>query len=301
MIDYRNGVSIAEVVVYVPALFVAIYLAFTHGAGRSSGWIFLIIFCLARIIGPCMQLATISMPRNVSLYTGSSILNNIGLSPLEMAALGLLSRLVTSIAKTHRTPLGPRILRLVQLVTTVGLILGIVGGIDASTAFAKTGIYHPVAKNKAGTALLILAYVLLVAFTAITYPFVTYAEAGEKRLFLAIALSLPFLLVRVVYSCFSTYSTDSQFNLVRGNVTILLCVALIEEFCVVVIYEATGLTLQKATREPHIEAATAPRSIDSDTPIQAQKQKLGGDSAAVGILKKTMIGRLVTAAVSSEK
>jgi hypothetical protein len=48
-IDYRNGVGIGEIIVYVPCLFVAIYLAIKHGLGRSSGWYFLIVFSLARI------------------------------------------------------------------------------------------------------------------------------------------------------------------------------------------------------------------------------------------------------------
>jgi hypothetical protein len=56
---YRNGVgvSIAEIVFYVPSLCIAGLLAFRHGLGRNAGWLFLIIFCLARIIGPAIQLA----------------------------------------------------------------------------------------------------------------------------------------------------------------------------------------------------------------------------------------------------
>jgi hypothetical protein len=50
-LTYRNGVSIAEIIVYVPSLAIAIFLSVRHGFARSSGWMFLIVFCLARLIG----------------------------------------------------------------------------------------------------------------------------------------------------------------------------------------------------------------------------------------------------------
>jgi hypothetical protein len=294
-IDYRNGVSIGEIMVYVPSLLVACFLAFKHGMGRSSGWIFLIFFCLARIIGPSMQLATISDPRNTSLYTGSAILNNVGLSPLEMAAFGFLSRLVTSISKTHKPIITPRMIRLVQLVVVVGLVLGIVGGVNASNEYVKTiregGSYHPGTLNKAGTALIIVSYAFLATFTAITYPSVQYAESGEKRLFLVVVLSLPFLLIRLIYSCLSTYTTKSEFNLLTGSVTVLLCLSLIEEFLVVVMFEAMGLTLQKSVKEEHVEVGRIHKSPQLGAPTQ------DSDNAVLRIAKKTIIGRIVMAII----
>lgn len=220
----------SELVVYVPALFIAIFLCIRHGFARSSGWFFLIIFCLARLIGPAMQLAEISSPTDIALYEGSAILNNVGFSPLTLAALGLLSRLLDSINKSHHTIIKPSMLRIIELVVVVGLILGIVGGVDAATSYQKTLNYQPGSLNKAGTSLMIVAFVLLCTATAITSFSVSHAEHGERRLFLAVVLAIPFLLVRLVYSIFSTFTKNKSFNLLDGSVTILLCVALIEEF-----------------------------------------------------------------------
>lgn len=139
-LTYHNAVSIAEIVAYVPCLAVAIFLTIRHGFGRNSGWIFLIIFCLARIIGSAMQVATASDPRNIGLYTGSGILQNIGFSPLLLATLGLLSRALDSINKSHSTLVKSSVLKLIELVMTVALILGIVGGINASDSFQTTGV-----------------------------------------------------------------------------------------------------------------------------------------------------------------
>jgi hypothetical protein len=300
-LTYRNAVSIAELVGYIPAAFIATYLAIRHGFRGSSGWLYLIAFSLARIIGPCMQLATIKSPDNVNLYVGSAILNVIGLSPLQLATIGLLTRLLDSIHKSYNTFLHVGMFHVIQLIIMVGLILGIVGGIDAGNTFQTTGQYHPGSLNKAGTCLLIISYGLIVIFTAVIGIFISHAEAGEKRIYLAVVVALPILLIRIIYSALSTFSKNNQYNVLTGSTTLFLCVCLLEEFIIVVIYEATGLTLVKQVKEEHIEAqAHHPvNSTDSSSPMQP-KQKSSGNMV-LNILKKTIIGRLVMAIVGSGK
>ena len=103
-IGYRQGVSIAILIFYLPALAIAIFLSIRHGFRRASGWRFMIIFTLARVLGSCLELATINQPRNYSLYIGYATLINIALSPLELVAYGLLSRVIT-VGKSLSTPL----------------------------------------------------------------------------------------------------------------------------------------------------------------------------------------------------
>ena len=308
-LTYRNGVSIAEIIVYVPALFTAGFLAVRHGLGQNSGWLFLIIFCLARIIGPCMQLATISDPTNTSLYTGSAILQNVGLSPLELAAIGLLSRLLDSIHRTKRTFLHSSMFHVIHLIIVIGLILGIVGGVNASDSYISSGFkqYTPTDLNKAGTILFIVSYIAIVTLTAVMSFHVGSAEKGEKRLFMAVALSLPFLLVRLIYSIISTFTKNKSFNLLNGSPTVVLCVALIEEFIVVALYEGTGLTLKKVPKEVHFEATQQIPSHDSATPVQQQYAGAGQapreqkpENKFLKIAKYTIIGRIVTSLIPSK-
>jgi hypothetical protein len=304
-LTYHNGVSIAEVIVYVPALAIAVFLSFRHGFGRSAGWFFLIIFTLARIIGSCMQLATISNPTSASLYTGYSILQNVGLSPLMLATLGLLSRLLESINKAHRTFINTNMLKVVELVIIVALILGIVGGVNASDDFVKTGVYHPGTLSKAGTALFIVCYVAVVIVAIATSFSISHAEEGEKRLLLAIAISLPFLLVRLIYSIMSTFTHNKSFNLLSGNVTVILCVALIEEFIIVVVYEGIGLTLQQVPKEQHVESYAAghqqiPSSSSSHVPQPKSRAQNAGNTA-LKIAKMTIIGRLISIMIPDKK
>ena len=92
MVGYRGGVSILEIIVYVPCLFIALWLGFKHGFGRHAGWFFLILFSLIRIIGASFQLASESHPTTAN-FTGAAILESVGLSPLLLATLGLIGRM----------------------------------------------------------------------------------------------------------------------------------------------------------------------------------------------------------------
>ena len=140
-------------------------------------------------------------------------------------------------------------MRLAELLITVGLILSIVGGINAGTDFSKTGVYKTQTLSKVGLALFIAAFGILCAITAVLSQSIRHAEEGEKRILFAVAASLPFLLVRLLYSVLAVFAKEKSFSLFNGNVTILLCVALLEEAVIVAIYEGVGLTLKKVSKD----------------------------------------------------
>jgi hypothetical protein len=91
-IDYRDGVTILKLIVYLPHMLASIYVCCRHYFRRNSGWVFLVIFCILRIIGPYAQLATINNGSS-TLYTIAAITDAIGLSPLLLSSFGLISRM----------------------------------------------------------------------------------------------------------------------------------------------------------------------------------------------------------------
>jgi hypothetical protein len=90
-IDFRDGVSILKLIIYSPNLFATLYVCWRHGFMKNSGWIFLSIFCIIRIIGASAQLASISSS-STTPYTIAAVTDALGLSPLLLASLGLISR-----------------------------------------------------------------------------------------------------------------------------------------------------------------------------------------------------------------
>ncbi|KAI0878435.1 hypothetical protein GGS24DRAFT_487293 [Hypoxylon argillaceum] len=240
----RNNISIAQIVFFVPYLVVAILLCNRHSWGHSAGWLFLVIFSIARLLGASLQLATAANPTNLSLYFGALTLQSIGLSNLTVTLLGLIARALKSISKARSPVINPRILFYAQLLVLVGVILAIVGGTESSSTYADTGVYNVSPLAQAGVALTIAGFALLVIATAVAGLHVASAEPGEKRLVLAVALSLPFFFVRVLYTAIGTYNPHSAFSTLTGSVNVFLGTAVIEELIIMFIVEAIGLTLQ---------------------------------------------------------
>lgn len=304
-LTFHQGIAAGEVAIYVPALLIAGFLTYKHGLGKSAGWYFLIVFSLARVLGGSTQLATINDPKNIGLLTATSILTNIGFSPLTLATLGLLSRLVESINKTQKNmhfSFSTKHLKTIEFLMTIALILGIVGGVNAGNAASKspTGAAPTQTLSKVATAIFIVCYIATVLSTIITSLSISHAEEGEKRLLLAISLSLPFLAIRLIYSCIATFTTNKHFSLLTGSAWILLFVALLPELVVVVFYETTGLTLRAIPKDVHgnHQAVGSVSSADHfvDGPA-APKQ----DNVFLRIAKRTIIGRLVMAFIPSTK
>ena len=88
-----ESLDIAELAIFLPLLLLTLSVIYRHGFHRQSGWIYLSIFCLIRIIGGALGIAAARNPSNVSDLEWSAILGSIGISPLLLASLGLLKRM----------------------------------------------------------------------------------------------------------------------------------------------------------------------------------------------------------------
>lgn len=91
-ISYSDAIAIAQVVFYSPALVGSLFVCFRHGFAKSAGWLMLVIFCIARLIGASGQLDTITHPHSVTAWTIALVCSVMGTSPLLLATLGVLSR-----------------------------------------------------------------------------------------------------------------------------------------------------------------------------------------------------------------
>jgi hypothetical protein len=92
MVHAQDVVAAIELAVYVPASILAVVICIRHGFNRSSGWIYTLILCTVRIAGAVCQFLSQSN-HSTDLIEAKIIIDSIGLSPLLLATLGLLSRL----------------------------------------------------------------------------------------------------------------------------------------------------------------------------------------------------------------
>ncbi|KAJ5384202.1 hypothetical protein N7517_002113 [Penicillium concentricum] len=254
-IDYRHGISILEVIVYSPTLFLALWMAFHHGFKKSSGWFFFVVFCLARIVGSACYLATIHYPSSVDLYIAWAVCTSLGLSPLLLACIGLLSRANDSIMRKTANAFPPMFFRVVGIFALVGVILSIVG------ATANSDITHGLIniETKVGLIFYLVAWIGVCGLLLLVSTRTHSIEDGEHRLLLAVGISLPLILVRLIYSFIYAFGQKAEFSMLSGNITIQLVMSILEEIVVVLVCLGIGLTLQvrpsaEYTQQPSVSS-----------------------------------------------
>jgi hypothetical protein len=132
----------------------------------------------------------------------------------------------------------PTPMKLVTLITFIGLILGIVG----VTISDNSDGYQPGKLAKAAIGIFLAVFVIFILLSAwLFYELSCSLRRFQKKLFIAVALSSPFLLVRLLYSALSDYTTLKAFAL-DGNATAYLCMAALEEIIAMVITMALGIS-----------------------------------------------------------
>ncbi|KFG82127.1 hypothetical protein MANI_005675 [Metarhizium anisopliae] len=242
--DTYDVISVVGIPIYVVFLVGAVFLSVKHGFKKSSGWRYLIVLAVARIIGFSFRLAIMDDPANTSLWIGWMTVNGLGLGPLVLVLLGLLSRVFDSVNRQGHVVLTPTHQRLVQLLVLVAIIVTIVGGTQSDFSFRNGAVSVDYATaSRVGVGLMIAAVVLLCLEVLVAFRNQGYVAQGEHRILLGVVASLPFVIVRLVYSCLTVFAG------VNSNVWIYLCMGVLMEMVVVFMLEVLGFTLDKAPRE----------------------------------------------------
>lgn len=245
VLDARASISIFQLIFFAPALVAATFLCFKHGFHRSSGWFFLITVSLSCIAGGATQLATYSDPSE-SLFTASAILGSFGLSALLLVSLGLLSRIREFLNHSVNTAFFPSGFRAVQLITTIGLILSIVG--DTNIKIDKqTHVLAVPVETKAGIILLLLAWIAIAFITARTIQCISQLAHAERPLAWVVLVCLPFILIRLVYAILSVFVNDENFSLIFPSTVVVWTLSTIEECFSVFVYLLVGFKVSKLT------------------------------------------------------
>ncbi|KAF1990697.1 hypothetical protein K402DRAFT_444093 [Aulographum hederae CBS 113979] len=227
MVSYQGAISLASICVYVPTLYISTLLAIRHGFGSNAVWIFLILFSLVRITGESLQLAATeffppaSAP-NTSLDSGAAIMTEIGLTPLLMSSVSLLSRLYT--------PKGRRmawVLSFMGIPVLISLILIVAGGIDPTSRDGPT--FSANGEIQAAMAIYCGCYLLLVWCVLVLFTRILKADRDEIKILFTVAFSLPMLAVVVAYTmayAFESIHGDQRFNVISGSNTLQLFLAM---------------------------------------------------------------------------
>ncbi|KAI4725669.1 hypothetical protein E4T49_06554 [Aureobasidium sp. EXF-10728] len=250
MLTYRNDVFIAVLAFYVCTGVFSIIRLVQHGLRKTASERLLLVFSIGRILCAGFQLATIDYPTNTSIWAGYVTTFSICVSLLLSASLVLLRRLAQRAGTDFPRVAGRDSMKFCQILVTIGLILGIAGGIRADNSWGSTGSYQPDALQKASIVIFIVSWALVVFMTVHTLGKAHGASSQTQKIAVGVfAVSLPLLAVRIAYSAVSIFAHPTSFSSIDGRVTIMLCMALIEEAIVVLMYEVLGfVTLERESR-----------------------------------------------------
>lgn len=146
--------------------------------------------------------------------------------------------------QTHsETSISSKHFRLAQLIFTGGLILSIVGGVNARAA-ASPGTLSQVA--------IILYFIGLAAcvFFEISAWASTAAcglvPASERSTIYAVAAAVPLIFTRMLFLALAVFLHDSIFSIVRGSTGVYVGMVVVEEVLVVVMYVTVGWQLDRS-------------------------------------------------------
>lgn len=257
----RTILDIVELVYYGPALLLTLWIIKKHGMGRQSGWIYLAILAVLRIVGAATGIAANSHPSQGLIET-SDIAYSVGISPLFLAWLAIIKR-VNEGMHIHSFP--PRLINIAHLPIIAGLILAIIGGTDLYSTNPAT-VNDGVTDMKAAVLIFLLAFVALSAISVFTFTRIHQIMDGEKRLVFASVAVIPFLLVRIIYAIIADFSHGSTvFSLTSDrNVAVVVqaIMSVAMEFIAVLIFIMAGFAT------PAIPRSMVRSGDDITAPVQ---------------------------------
>ncbi|KAE8555688.1 hypothetical protein TMatcc_002954 [Talaromyces marneffei ATCC 18224] len=240
MLNEHSKVSIAQIAFYGPAVIAAVALLLFRRAVRTLPlfpWIVLLIFTLVRLAGGIVVILYENQPSSNGLLIATLILLNVGVFPCIAATIGLIN-LITFIDFRKNKALA-KIIICSRLLFLAGVAVLITGG-------CLQGSDSP-DDQETGTKLVRIGYCIVTVFVACLLSFQLFFWSRKSKLsqtsFLVLrnaSLTMPFFVVRLTYAFLSIYRADQTWNSLTGPVVPFIVMALLMEYCVVIIYLYTG-------------------------------------------------------------
>lgn len=241
------ALDVIAIVFYLPALLVALYVGLKHGFSRSAGWFQLILLALFRLTGSSLSIAA-QYQQNTGVWAAALIFSGIGTVSLVGALLGLIGR-VNEALKEKAFP--PRFARYIQLLTIVAIVLAAVGGNYAFSSNADTRS-EGYTLSKAAIILILVIYLIAGAMSVHSFIVRSLVPRSDQRLLHVCLISLPFILVRLVYAICGTFlrnsNTFGMLSTTNSAIIVRAIMGLLMEFIVVALFLWAGCTVDRSAQ-----------------------------------------------------
>lgn len=153
----------------------------------------------------------------------------------------------------------------------LGLILCIAG--ISSTGSSSTDQRPKIGTTtKVGAILYIVGYVGCCLIFLVTWVYIGSVPRREKTIYLAVAIAVPLIAVRLLYEALSVFLNNEHFAVYGGSEVLNLAMGVAEELIVAVDYVALGLALRPL--QPDEQGQLTSRAWKEESPEQPQRPAL---------------------------
>ncbi|KAL8787174.1 MAG: hypothetical protein Q9213_002390 [Squamulea squamosa] len=197
------------------------------------------MFCCLRVSAAGLGIASEHDGRtNRNNLVWSEILGSVGIGPLLLVGLSLITRINRN--SNPRSTLRNDVIQMLYVPNVLALALVVVGGVRLSSADPsqqKSGKHFA----QTGLSIYIVVFAVYTVICFLTLFKIDAVVPGEKRILYGVLMAIPFIFLRIIYAMLAVFRDSKQFAILNGSATVQLCMAIIEEMVVVVIYCAIGL------------------------------------------------------------
>ncbi|KAB8238394.1 hypothetical protein ETB97_012287 [Aspergillus alliaceus] len=239
---YRDGIAVAQLVCFSAALLAAVHFRWT----RRIGWFCIGVLALFRLIGAGCMLGTINKDTD-GLWAGVFVCESLGVLLIIFLLLEMLERI------NNVVPVARRFVFIVpQVITWIDIGISIGGFVAVKQK--EHGQLLPTPYSRAGIAILFVIY-LWMAGTFVWF-WLRRADypAIERRTVNCVALCVPILAIRIVYSLIFIITADMTWNAVKGDSTAYLIMTMLPEVAIVALTSVTIMKIPSLTQEKGTEA-----------------------------------------------
>ncbi|KAI9744142.1 MAG: hypothetical protein M1818_002294 [Claussenomyces sp. TS43310] len=225
MLSAAGQLSAAQLGIYLLLVFPASYALYKHERHGALGWSFLVAFCILRIVGAALQ---ISDEKKHSAKITVQIVSGVGLSPLILAVIGILYEANHYLRGPKQFLLRFPVTIVLHLIVAAALALVILG-------------YQSHQEN--GQVLACAGYMIFAVLWVITLALVAFSwrqrhcSCKSKMLLMAVITSLPFLGVRILFSCIAAFDSTAF----TGSIAYKIVLAVLMELSIVITLVESGI------------------------------------------------------------
>ena len=204
---------------------------------------------------------------SIGIQVTTQIIYSIALGPLLAATLSFFNgppvndANQTSRSRSIFSNL-PRLLRLIHYMILTALALGIAGGVERAPKSSNEQIVAS-SYDQGATLLKVTSILFLISLVCITYGLVRYwaqrsvMPEPQRTLLPAIAIAIPLLFLRVIYSMLGSFNLDTTtsvrhtttFNMFTGSWVVYVFLAMLPQIGVVIGYSIAGFKADKREAE----------------------------------------------------